>query len=1637
MPKKTAPQNTGLFNKMLGSIAKGVGTATSSHPVDSLLGFVSPDLLAMKQDSEKAGNAYPVADRWNGPGDAMRHLMFSSKLADRYGQIPSQLESLAHEYLLNFNESSAEREMDLYNDTLGRSIAGQTSDPAEMQRLAQKYVDEGTAKTIKGKEGAPSNYAAGGLAELANKYEGGPCYQFKHDDHDEHFNFAGGGAVAKAMREWLKGHPEKSLEKLKMTAGGDDPAQLLKAMEEGTDPNPSAYMLEQMPSIKAKGAINNWIDTTLKNYVRRDYGQEWDPLAQLTPEQRHVPLMDEQYRAQQSNAVWPPRNTINKSNPAGISTVTRAQLENPQLMAQRPGHLESIYEENPWMLNKGMDEPISSFDHSNLGFEHLIKELHNASRPDSDLPDQLRVRPESLSRMSMSQASQLAGKINEHRDMLREAERQKMLLTPYKEYKSGHKWVELPGASDPQGLKAVMDTGCEGGWCTMGEEEAKSYSQPFSGRKLYALLDPENKPHAQAYTVDNDFGPRIQEIKPRGNKWDSQYVQDAMAKNPQYKEELMPYVQDFVKSGKWSRVGDIENTDLLHRGDLQYHIEDNKVLPGVAPEVGLAALDRAKAANALPEYMTHPEATEALSKFLPSPEEQAQISADLVHLFKKNNPGMAKGGAAADLKGMEARGDYYDQDQRSKTGIEMLDSALDPFYAVKAGLDAQILPSTARYKDAAGSEHSYTAPGIVQSLIGMGALPSVFGGPEIPMSTAAGTAYNEGLARTLAHYGLPDEEHMTRNQHVGKTLGELLGQIPLGAEKLAVEGLPIAKKVLMAIPEYLGPTIHPSAANYAFGTAGGEAFPHVLRALQEMDEKYPGADLQGMLDQLQSPTSRINHMTDPGIRELISKHRAESHGYAGGGAVIKAAERAAERAAEKGANKIIINGSEVKVTSPSDNIVNVRDANFQYPKTIGNQTVDINSVSGGVRLDEQEKNRIAQLANKISSPEGYFSRIIVDQNNSVIEGQHRLEALRQLGAKEVPVYKIEELADTMPVDKMKDAINSVGNIHPDHVNQLIQHALNGIAENGMEGAKDLDLGYFQKHYDAALNAIPANTPQSSLDMGHEARMARAAEQGFDINNKLYHGTTDDFKSFDLNRSGKNDSGWYGKGVYLTPDTDTASAYTQYQERDSAGRTGVPGANVMPVYTKLKNPYYWPENKKAALTKEESQQIRDDLMQQGYDGVIVSNKYGDPKWAHNYETVVFNPSDIRSKFAAFDPEKVDSSDLGHAKGGLAELVQKYSGGGAAVKAAAEAAAEAAARAAERAPSKVPLNTILPSAEDVPENLYGAADRAAAGRKAAELIKSQELIKASEALGQAMEQGFTKTSTTQADRTRVGGGGIGGGAFSALSEADPEYAGKVWGVTDPGTASRLTNLTTPETAWTTMLGSATQLKTNPVVFDKLQRAFVKSMKEGNLSPELADKINQNLALTFGEGADIRDPSIWNQADTFEKRAALADVMLGEGVTPKKGGIALGGEKSGKGVIFKPTDILMRETEPGLLHPEHGGNVPTFALGPRLFSMNTDVQYRPDLHPGFPTLIGGKDLGVNMIPTPSEIYLRDWYKRFKQVKPNRNVGRLDLTLGLKGEGLPSQDLNDDYIRHLIREGFSHGGSVEFQNLYNKYIG
>jgi len=353
---------------------------------------------------------------------------------------------------------------------------------------------------------------------------------------------------------------------------------------------------------------------------------------------------------------------------------------------------------------------------------------------------------------------------------------------------------------------------------------------------------------------------------------------------------------------------------------------------------------------------------------------------------------------------------------------------------------------------------------------------------------------------------------------------------------------------------------------------------------------------------------------------------------------------------------------------------------------------------------------------------------------------------------------------------------------------------------------------------------------------------------------------------------------------------------------------------------------------------------------------------------------------------------------------------------------------------------------PSIEDVLKTVeepkpVTAAQRAAAGRAAAKQIAATQVQKLSDVLGNLNIEGKGSLGVGQSDRTRVGGGNIGGANFPGIQHADPLYEGMGWGVGNVPTASNLiSNFASPGKYFTTLLGSEHQLKTNPVVFERLKKGFLQAMKEGKLGPELEAKINHNLALTFGEGADIRDPQIWKKANTFEKRAALGDIMLGRGIPPKKGGVALGGEKSGKGVIFNPSDILREETEKMLLHPEHGGNVPTFAVGPRLVQFSGDYSVRPDLHPGFPVLLHGKDMNVVFSPVPGEIALPDFVaelaKPSEKFPKGKKPGYYEWTMGLPGKGLPSQPITEEYLRHLQREGFKKGGKVKKMQAGGKAI-
>ena len=182
----------------------------------------------------------------------------------------------------------------------------------------------------------------------------------------------------------------------------------------------------------------------------------------------------------------------------------------------------------------------------------------------------------------------------------------------------------------------------------------------------------------------------------------------------------------------------------------------------------------------------------------------------------------------------------------------------------------------------------------------------------------------------------------------------------------------------------------------------------------------------------------------------------------------------------------------------------------------------------------------------------------------------------------------------------------------------------------------LSESYVKQHGESALNGdykiiskeVPANQlftngdsinefgfdPSSKgLLMDTPSRMARAKEQGFDTDKKVYHGTADDFDAFDPDRA---------IGTQFWSTTNKAEI--------ESGDVGAQGSGVIKeMYHRIKNPAGWDEYDKFGV---------DELISKGYDGLKLPDGKGD------YTYVAFDPSQYRSVDAAFDPAKISSSNL---------------------------------------------------------------------------------------------------------------------------------------------------------------------------------------------------------------------------------------------------------------------------------------------------------------------------------------------------------------------------------------------------------
>ena len=222
----------------------------------------------------------------------------------------------------------------------------------------------------------------------------------------------------------------------------------------------------------------------------------------------------------------------------------------------------------------------------------------------------------------------------------------------------------------------------------------------------------------------------------------------------------------------------------------------------------------------------------------------------------------------------------------------------------------------------------------------------------------------------------------------------------------------------------------------------------------------------------------------------------------------------------------------------------------------------------------------------------------------------------------------------------------------------------------------------------------------SLDMSHAARMQRAKEQGFS-DETFYHGTTADFDEFDPALAGSGGAN-FGEMTFLTSSPDVASGYSAakqsknktvmeaielseaarwkyfnairvngkdskeanalkddyYKTRELASQASkdaddyqsvTSGANVIPANVKGNILDY---DADGASWRQANKNAIEQAKIGGYDGVRIKNVV-DAATVNTQKPsdvmAIFDPSNIRSTNAAFDPAKTDSSNLLASKG----------------------------------------------------------------------------------------------------------------------------------------------------------------------------------------------------------------------------------------------------------------------------------------------------------------------------------------------------------------------------------------------------
>ena len=194
----------------------------------------------------------------------------------------------------------------------------------------------------------------------------------------------------------------------------------------------------------------------------------------------------------------------------------------------------------------------------------------------------------------------------------------------------------------------------------------------------------------------------------------------------------------------------------------------------------------------------------------------------------------------------------------------------------------------------------------------------------------------------------------------------------------------------------------------------------------------------------------------------------------------------------------------LSVEDAPESVHDVMEASFEHGRAVGDEDVPINSLEGGTSVNATEGPRVDALVKSIEGPDGFIRRLIVDTEGNVIEGQHRLEALRRMGVETVPVTIIEDLTLGFDMPKLIAAVAKIKGLEGEQRRQIIQNSLEMVKDAGSVEEARLQFEMpdgLERQFDETLEAIAsaekaAPPPTSARAEGGEAKgvLARMVDQ---------------------------------------------------------------------------------------------------------------------------------------------------------------------------------------------------------------------------------------------------------------------------------------------------------------------------------------------------------------------------------------------------------------------------------------------------------------------------------------------------------------------------------------------------------------